>query len=61
MIQPTAPLSGEVPARSAISGQIRSRPWTLTCGASTRDFIVGGELFASAKLDLPKNRVDTGY
>ena len=54
MTQPMAPLSGEVPAKSVISGQIRNKAWTLTCGASTRDFIAGGELFASAKLDLPK-------
>jgi hypothetical protein len=50
-----APLSREVPRNSTISGQIRNRPWTLTCGRSTRDFILGGELFASAKLDLPKS------
>jgi hypothetical protein len=50
----TAPLLGGAPGNSTISGQIRNRPWTLTCGQSTRDFIVGSELFARAKLDLPR-------
>lgn len=50
----TDPSLGEMPGRATISGQIRNRPWTLTRCKPTRDFILGGELFASAKLDLPK-------
>jgi len=49
------PRSGKVAVNTTISGQVRNRPWTLTCGEPTRDFISGVELFARARLGLPKN------
>ena len=35
------------------AGKIAGKPWRLACTQPTREFISGGELFATAKLDLP--------